>query len=50
MATTAFDTALAAGSTTVTGYIASAFPVVAGVAVAFLGLKVGLRLIRGMAH
>lgn len=44
----AFDTALADASTAVTGYATAALPVVAGVAIAFLGVKWVRRIIKGM--
>lgn len=43
--TSAFDTALASAETSVTGYATSALPVVAAVAVAFLGVKYARRII-----
>jgi hypothetical protein len=49
MATPApFDAAISAAGDTVTGYIGSALPVVLGVAAAFLGIKYGRKLIRGL--
>ena len=43
-----FATALTDAQTTVTGYITTALPVVMGVAAAFLGIKYGRKLIRGL--
>ncbi len=43
--TSAFDTALDSAETAVTGYATSALPVVAAVAVAFLGVKYARRII-----
>lgn len=45
---TAFDTGLASAQTAVTGYATSALPVVAAVAVAFLGVKYARRIIKGL--
>lgn len=42
---TAFDTALASAQTAVTGYATSALPVVAAVAIAFLGVKYVRRIL-----
>lgn len=42
---TAFDTALDTAETAVTGYATAALPVVAAVAVAFLGVKYARRII-----
>jgi hypothetical protein len=44
----AFDTALGTAETSVTGYATSALPVVAAVAVAFLGVKYARRIIKGL--
>jgi hypothetical protein len=45
MSSTPFDTALGTAETAVTGYAAAAIPVVAAVAVAFLGVKYARRII-----
>lgn len=44
----AFETALDTAETTVTGYATTALPIVAAVAVAFLGIKYVRRFIRGL--
>jgi hypothetical protein len=44
----AFDTGLGAAETAVTGYATAAIPVVAAVAVAFLGVKYVRRIIKGL--
>lgn len=43
--TSAFDTALGTAETTITGYATAAMPVVAAVALAFLGVKYVRRVI-----
>jgi hypothetical protein len=45
---TPFETALDGAGDTVTGYFTTALPIVLGVAAAFLGIKYGRRLIRGL--
>jgi hypothetical protein len=45
---TPFSTAITDAATEVTGYITTALPLVLGVAAAFLGIKYGRRLIRGL--
>ena len=44
----AFETALGDAQTAVTGYATAAIPVVAAVAVAFLGVKYVRRIIKGI--
>lgn len=44
----AFETALTTAQTTVTGYVTTALPIIAGVAAAFLGIKYVRRFIRGL--
>lgn len=48
MTPTPFETAIDAAGDTVTGYAATALPIVAAVAAAFLGVKYARRLIRGL--
>lgn len=45
---TPFQTALSDGQTTVLGYFTDALPVVAAVAVGFLGIKYIRRIVRGL--
>lgn len=45
---TPFDTALSGAGDSVEGYATAALPIVAAVAVAFLGVKYVRRLIRGL--
>lgn len=45
MSATPFETALTSAETAVTGYAGTALPVVAAVAVAFLGVKYARRII-----
>jgi len=44
----AFETALTGAETNVTGYATTALPIVAAVAVAFLGVKYVRRIIKGL--
>ena len=44
----AFETALTSASTTVTGYIGDALPIIASVAAAFLGIKYVRRFVKGL--
>ena len=46
--TTPFETALGTAETSVTGYFTTALPVVAAVAVAFLGVKYVRRIIKSL--
>lgn len=48
MTPTPFESALSDAQTAVTGYATTALPVVAAVAVAFLGVKYAKRIIRGI--
>ena len=48
MTPTAFETALADAQADVEGYIGDALPVIAAVAVAFLGIKYVRKFVRGL--